>query len=832
MNNKIDLIMSSIQQFCREGYLLPKERQTLFDLAELHGIDKTELESVLTVELDKVRKGRLDSLYKAAKQPDAALSYNVEMFQQSRRQYPDMLKLGTLKLKLNPEVTAPAFVPIKGMTGLCIVHKDNAELACNIIQNVAMRLLLSIPRSLAQVTIVDPTSMGSDYIGLSGIDSHLLKVIDEEKQVLPFLQAISKGSASFNFNGLGSSFTDIAEYNKANRSKARPYQLIILSDFQNITDKNNLSEIKKINRLASKTGVFFLLSVDFQSLAKNTELFDVFKVRQEEHPKICIVDTVKKELRIDNSDEVAFFNNAYDFEIDQGLLFNTDIIQQLNHEYDPNTYALEKSDDAPGDYCIESLNIVVGKYPNKEKTYIVSLHQLHDNVIVVSQDEEKLATMGKSMLQSMITSYKQSEISYLFYNCNFIPKHLTAANIVGNIHANKLGYLQTLLASLKQEMETRNELFQETNASNYEAYRNMVETPLPRIICLLGCFETLLDSEDMNAVETIMLLDQLLDQAGHYGIHFLLFGNPSSNLFKLNIADYVHFKIFSSLHEDEVMQIGIFVNEEELSDQVQKTGCVMYDSQQSVSVKFELRPTDDKNWSNALKSFDAEQGPHTQLKVFVDLYDTYPESYRDVNTNTIAESCLISDIPIGIPRCFATQFSSLGHDNVMIVGDDPDGEMSILTSVYTAMKRSGRLSSLCVFDALDSNLTELPDAEIFSDFDKLSLMEDGIMCLLHMDALDPLYNNKVYTLMEEAEKRHIQVLLFTKDNVCVSEYGLTETSFMTKIALCNAPEGFISPVHFYTNEEITLPTVSMQALLEQTNTEGGMDVKSMWLFNY
>ena len=117
MNKKIDLIMSSVQQFCREGYLLPKERQTLFDLAELHGIDKSELESVLNEELNKVRKGRLDNLYKAAKQPDAALSNKVEMFQQSRRQFPDMLKLGTLKLKLNKDVTAPAFVPIKSMTG-------------------------------------------------------------------------------------------------------------------------------------------------------------------------------------------------------------------------------------------------------------------------------------------------------------------------------------------------------------------------------------------------------------------------------------------------------------------------------------------------------------------------------------------------------------------------------------------------------------------------------------------------------------------------------------------------------------------------------------------
>ena len=317
MDNKIDLIMSSIQQSCRAGYLLPKERQTLSDLAELHGIDKAELETVLTRELEKVRKGRLVDLYKVTKQPDAALSDNVVFFQQSRRQFPDMLKLGTLKLKQNRNVTAPAFVPLKGKSGLCLIHNDQAEMACNIIQNVAMRLILSIPRSLAHITVIDPSSMGADYIGLSGIDNKLLKVIDDDKQVLPFLQSLSREAASFNFNELGSTFADIAEYNRTNRSKAHAYQLVILSDFQNINDKNVLAEIKKTNKLATKTGIFFLFALNAQQSSTTPELLDIFKTRQEESPSLCIIDTIKKEVHAEGNDEEAFFNNAFDFELDE-----------------------------------------------------------------------------------------------------------------------------------------------------------------------------------------------------------------------------------------------------------------------------------------------------------------------------------------------------------------------------------------------------------------------------------------------------------------------------------------------------------------------------------
>lgn len=832
MDKKIDLIMSSVQQFCREGYLLPKERNTLYDLAELHGIDKTELESVLAEELDKVRKGRLDNLYKAAKQPDAALSNNVEMFQQSRRQFPDVLKLGTLNLKLNKDVKAPAFVPIKGMAGFCVVHDDDAEMACNIIQNVVMRLLLSIPRSLAQVSIVDPSSMGSDYIGLSGIDSHLLKVIDDDKQVLPFLQTISKESASFNFKGLGSTFSDIAEYNRVNRSKARPYQLIILSDFQNITDKNILAEIKKINKLASKTGVFFLFSVDAQSYENLTDLFDMFKARQEERPNICVIDTVKKALVADDSDEVTFFNKAFDFDIDQELLFNADTIQQLNHEYDPNTYPLEHHGVDQGDYSIESLNIVAGKVTGKDKTYPVSLQQLHDNVIVVSQDNDKLETIAKGMLQSMTSGYRQSEVSYLFYNCDFIPVNVAGANIIGNIHTCKLGYIQTMLTHLEQVKDERERLYHEANVSTYEAYRNMVETPMPRIVCFVGSVEKLLDSENMNAVESVMLLDKMLNEAGQYGIHFLLLGQPSANMFKLNLTDNVRFKMFGSLIEDEIMRIGIFANEDEQNHQCQKSGCILYDAKQTYSVKLDVLPIDNTKWDDTLKAFTDKQEKLAQPKVFEDVDDTYPTSYNGINANSISENCFTNDIPIGIPREFATQFSTLGNGNVMIVGDDADGEKSILLSVIATLKRTNRLSSLCVYDALGSNCPDLSGIEIQSNIDNLPLVENGILCLLHMEAYDSLYINKVYTLIEESEKMHVQVLLFANNDICADGLGLTSASFSTKIALCNAPEGFISPVYFYTNDELSLPTVSMQAVSEQPNSEGGVDVKAMWLFNY
>ena len=835
MNNKIDLIMSSIQQSCRAGYLLPKERQTLSDLAELHGIDKAELETVLTRELEKVRKGRLEYLYKVTKQPDAALSDNVAFFQQSRRQFPDILKLGTLKLKQNHNVSAPAFVLLKGMSGLCLIHNDQAEMACNIIQNVAMRLMLSIPRSLAHITVVDPASMGADYIGLSGIDSKLLKVIDDDKQVLPFLQSLSREAASFNFNELGSTFADIAEYNRTNRSKAHAYQLVIMSDFQNINDKNVLAEIKKINKLATKTGIFFLFALNAQQLSSTPDLLEIFKARQEENPNLCVIDTIKKEVHAESTDEEAFFNNAYDFEIDENLMFTADTILQLNHEFDPNKYILGASDNDRGDYCIEALNVVSGKMVGKEKAYMIALQQGHDNILCTSQDERKLESMAVGMLRGMVTSYKRSEISYIFYNCGFIPKNLCADNVLANIHADKMGYLQSLLKYLEQAAEARKVQFQDANASSYESYRNLIESPMPRLVLMIGDLDKILDSESMGAVESVMLLDQLLNEAGQYGIHFILIGKPTANLFKLNLAEHVRFKMFSSLNEEEIMQIGIFATKDNLLHQNQPNGSLIYDGSNDVSVKTELANMDNETLKDVLNAFASEGLPISQPKVFEDQNDSYPQSYRVINSETIAETCFENGIPIGFLRGFATEFATLGHKNVIIVGDDQDGEESILQSIYSSMKRSGKLSELSICDITGSHPMGIPGmagVKICSNINNLIVNEGSVVCILHSESLTSESVQSLDNIIDDAQVNHAQIVLFANNEFDVNNMGMTGPLFNTRIALCNAPDGFLSPVHFFTDDGLRMPSTPLQALCEQTDAEGGMDIKAMWLFKY
>jgi len=672
--------------------------------------------------------------------------------------------------------------------------------------------------------------MGADYIGLSGIDSHLLKVIDDEKQVLPFLQSLSRESASFNFNGLGSSFSDIGEYNRTNRSKARSYHLVILSDFQNITDKGVLAEIKKIAKLAAKTGVFFLFDISIDKFKSAPEILDVFKVRSDGQPHLCVVNTVTKDIHAENSDEESFFNNAFEFIIDEDLLFSVETIAEFNHEYDPASYTMGGGDNDRGDFCIESLNVAVGKLAGKEKLFSIPIQQSHDNILIVSTEDQFVDSYFGSLLNGLLKGYKRSEVSYVFYNCNFIPQDLTASNVIANIHTDKISYMTSLLKHVENEITKRRHLFAEASVKFYEAYRNVVESPLPRIVISLGQIDQVLDSESMNAVDAVMQLDQLLDMAGMFGIHFIMLGKPSINLFKVNLAEYVRYKLLHSLNEEEAMRVGVFATGEELNH-LNGQGCVLLnDAGQTASYKIFYSDAEDK--ANA---FVTTEEPMSSPSVFVDIDDTFPRVYQRLNVDVLAESCLVNNFPVGIPRTYTQEFTSLGNGNVIIVGDDADGESSILRSIYLALKRTGNLSQLLVYDASGGRplgLPGMPGVSVISDLRPSLIVDEAVVCLLNMDAFDPQAINALEDVFDVIRQKKGRIIVFSKTDLSDTLLSIAGTTFNTRLALTGAPEGFISQVNFFSDSEIRLPSVPLQAISEQVDSLGGNEVKSIWLFNY
>jgi hypothetical protein len=337
MSEKIDLIKPHIRHFCKEGYLDDGKKKTLYDLSDQYQVSIKEVDALVKEELRQVREKHIDYIYKESGQPDAALHDTPDLFTESKRQFPDMINIGQLRLSLNENVEAPAFLPVKGLAGISLIHNNLSENEVNnLLQNITVRLLLSLPRGLAKITLIDPLNLGGSFINLSGLDQQFLHILDDDKAILPFLQNFTKEIAAFNFNELGNKYADIHAYNKVNRSKARPFQIILCSSFPECFDANALSELERIFRFAAKTGLFFIVASKENGLTANQAVYKTLVANT------TVIKQTNDGYEVLSSVDLTLFNKGYKLVPNFNSVFNSDTILKINNEFDSQKYPLTK----------------------------------------------------------------------------------------------------------------------------------------------------------------------------------------------------------------------------------------------------------------------------------------------------------------------------------------------------------------------------------------------------------------------------------------------------------------------------------------------------------
>lgn len=829
MEQKINLILSSIQGFCREGYLKPKEREVLYDLADLHKINRKVLEEYMSEELEKAKKAKFDSLIRISKQPDAAISDVPLFYPQSRRQFPDVVKIGLLALKMNPHVTSPLFVPITDTDNFCIKYADSSEEACNLMQNITVRILLSLPRSLTRITILDPENMGNQLLSLSSIDRDVLKVIGEMSGVTTFLQNLSRDINTFNFNELGNKFASIADYNRTNRSKARPYNLILIPDYPRVIQKDQIMALNQIMKLAHKTGVFFIMTAGSDDLENNPKVEDVFKANQ------CLIDISTSKPEICSFEPMQIINNGFDIVPKKEIEFSDDTLYELNHELKPEAYPSVSISE--GAESIEAISLSVGKNKQNDKSVNIQLQGENDNLLIVSGDSQQVADLTNCAVYHAIMDYKSDEVKLALYNYDTIPAEVFGDNLMVNIKSPKTTYLKGLFDHLTSIVEERKQIFGE---DDYVGYRRNTDEIIPRIVVVISSIDRLLGSDDIDAVEIIMQLDQLLGNAGRYGIHFILAGQPSNDFFKINLGSNVQFKIFGKINALDASMMGIFLNEDDLLALEDCASAMLVLSEEGKNIKFNIKSLDSVMVNKMVEQIGEHIGDarYDVPFVFYDQDDNYPACYAQISVNNVSEKAFKDSFPIGFVRAYSNSFCSLKAGDVftMVMGDDQEAVLSIMKSLHTALLFQGIANGLSVFDAQGSNpigIAGLPGVSLYDNLDYTPIKEHGAVCLLNMESYD--YNDlqPLESFLNRAHDAKTKVLFFSKEDV-FAEGKVSSSLFdaKEKIALMQAPENFISQIHFVSNERLSLPHSAYGAVLEQETDNFVTKANALWLFKY
>ncbi len=820
MDTNLNLLVPHIRHFCEAGYIRKAERVALYNMADLYAVPHAEVDALVEQEINRVKEQMISELFRYSGQPEAALKPEFKLYPESKRSFPEVLDVGTLQLELNPEIVVPACISVAGLAGVTYVGKD-LKSSCDFVQNIAIRLLLSIPRGLAKVTLIDPEYMGMSFIELSGLDrGGILDVISDEKEVFPFLQRCNQFSSSFSFDQLGIRFSDIAAYNKLNRAAAYPYHIVLIAGNEACFNEQSMAALDRLFRLAARTGYFFLFALTPDLLTESTKrlLGD----------NTCYIDDSGSRATIATKDNpYDLYNRACKFVPEIQVAFDDTVIAEINHEFDRDKYSAvvqPVSSDTPT--SIQTLNLFW-----EEKGFNTALPAADKaNVVFFYDKKEKASAVWKTMLSSLDGSLTPDEVKVYLFNTNCLSDDRYLPILANRIHSDKFVYLNGLIRHVSGIISARNDEFSKVGVLNYTEYREKTNQAIPRILVVVDDIGKVCSDYDLETEEIIRLLNESLEKSARFGIHFVLGGEYSSDCLKIDFSN-IRYRLYSGLSSQQMMELGLSLPDTVIADIPQGFRLAICDVDEDSSTVLELK-----------QPSTSEIGTKTRQDViigspidFIDLPgDDYPDNYKAFSIDNVALDGYVNACPVGIPRFYSDRFYSLPLDGRMILvsGNDSVGERSLLHSLETVSRK--RSLSFQVYDGSARNAVGIPGlrSEVLHELKQVKFVNGGVLCIRKIEVA-PAEISEWTSLLDEADRFNMTVVLFVSPGMFAQdEWEGVFAKFDAKLALQEAPEDFVSPVHFIVNEKLELPSAPLQALYESTQSVSGMGVDMFWLFNF
>lgn len=820
MDTNLNLLVPHIRHFCEAGYIRKAERVALYNMADLYAVPHAEVDTLIEEEINRVKKQMISDLFRYSGQPEAALKPEFKLYPESKRIFPEVLDVGTLQLELNPDIVVPACISVAGLAGVTYVGKD-LKTACDFVQNLAVRLLLSIPRGLAKVTLIDPEYMGMSFIELSGLDrGGILDVISDEKEVFPFLQRCNQFASSFSFDQLGIRFSDIAAYNKLNRAAAYPYHIVLIAGNEACFNEQSVAALDRLFRIAARTGYFFLFALTPDLLTESTKslLCD----------NTCYIDDSGSRATIATKDNpYDLYNRACKFVPEIQVAFDDTVIAEINHEFDRDKYsavAPPVSSDTPT--SIQTLSLYW-----EEKGFCTALPATDNaNVVFFYDKKEKADTVLKTMLSSLDGSLTPDEVKVYLFNSGSLPDDRYLPILANRIHSDKFVYLKGLLHHVSGILSTRKEEFAKVGVLNYTEYREKTNQVAPRILIIVDDIGKVCSDYDLETEEIIRLLNECLENGGHYGVHFVLGGDYSSNCLRLNFSA-IRYRSYSGLSSEQAMELGLPISETVITNGPQGSRLAICDAEEDSCTVLELKQPNAPEIGTKARQ-DATIGTPID---FIDLPgEDYPDAYKAFRIDNVAIERYADVCPVGIPRFYSDYFYSLPLTGrkILVCGNDSDGERSLLHSLETVSRK--RSIPFQIFDGSARIAVGIPGlrSEVLHELKQVKFVAGGVLCIRKIEA-SPVQIQAWESLMDEAERFNMTVILFLSPGIFAQEeWESLYARFDEKLALLGAPEDFVSPVHFIVNEKLELPSSPLQALFESPESVSGMGVDMFWLFNF
>lgn len=489
--------------------------------------------------------------------------------------FPFLIKLGYYRHKRFQNIPnqIPFIINLLESKGLNVVAKKNNFInACNWIQNVTLRLILSLPDDLIDVHLFDTTSNGANFSFLLALDKVKQNLLTSDTEISNKLSEITSSFTKIQTEKLTFQYQSVQEYNNSNTGKI-PYKVIIISGYPEgfMYKTETIKFTKQIIENGAKFGVVLLMVSDQELLDKRNYSFtdDISKIIG----KVGLSDTeISSTTLINELDKLSI-----DFNVEPDInlpIQKHEIVSYLNTKkqeseqtiaeknkktwgYDWFYDYVSKSNDFWSKSSAENVVFPIGfpiNYSNSNpgyKLYTKNLNKEYAYFHFGKEVKDDGSEFGEGNYHCLIGgetgSGKSVLINNLIINSCYLysPEELQYYIIdlkgSGYLQYSKLPHIKVLfqdpskievalniLQFIQKQFEERVKLFQKARLDEFPLYR--LKNKLPRIICVIDEFQTFNQSSngDVKKVST-EIIDLIAGKGRAYGIHLILASQSLSN---------------------------------------------------------------------------------------------------------------------------------------------------------------------------------------------------------------------------------------------------------------------------------------------------------------
>ncbi len=437
-----------------------------------------------------------------------------------------------LRLEQPTEFMMPAWLTFPEPCSV-LVETEGAgrDAGMRALQNMMLRLLVSIPPGKVRFTILDPIGLGQNFAGFMHLADHAEALVSERiwtegRHIDQRLLDLTEHMESVIQKYLRNEYETIAEYNEKAGEIAEPYRFLVMADCPVNLSETAARRLSSIVNSGVRCGVYTLILYD---------------TRQKSPPALQMDDLRSNAVYL-RSGEDGFVWEDDDFRefpltVDEPPVdeFATEVLHKIGagaKDASRVQVPFERICPTPGNVwsrnSAEDLQVEMGRSGATKLQLMTLGHGTAQHVLIAGKTGSGKSTLlhvlitnlalwyGPDQVQVYLVDFKKG-VEFKTYATHQIP-HVRAVAIESD---REFGV--SVLERIDAEMKRRGDKYRGVGAQDVASYRRAVpDDPMPRILLVIDEFQEFFTEDDKLAQDASLLLDRLVRQGRAFGIHVIL----------------------------------------------------------------------------------------------------------------------------------------------------------------------------------------------------------------------------------------------------------------------------------------------------------------------